>query len=140
MPLITEMLNSLNTARTAEGLTPLRLNDKLTVAAQQHADFMREKQLLSHMGKNRSSFDQRILDTGYRFRTAAENIALGALDPEGVVELWMRSPPHRANVLNTDVIDAGIGISPVEGSETTGRPLPRRYWSLSLAAPEITVR
>lgn len=137
MSLLYAVLDHLNSARDKFGLDPLTLNSRLMLAAQQHANFMAEKQLLSHLGRHRSSFDQRIRDTGYVFQAAAENVALGAMDAETVVELWMKSPPHRANILNKTVTEAGIGISPPETENEP--PFPRRYWSLSLAAPLATV-
>ncbi|MCR9214890.1 MAG: CAP domain-containing protein [Proteobacteria bacterium] len=133
MPLLNAVLQHLNSARVAAGIATLTLNPNLTLAAQQHANFMCEKQLLSHSGKGRSSFDQRIKATGYVFQAAAENVALGAMDAQTVVELWMISPPHRANILNAELKEVGIGIAPQE--EGKGRALPRRYWSLSLARP-----
>ncbi len=133
MPLLDNVLENLNSARAEAGVFPLTLNSCLMKAAQQHANFMFEKQLLSHTGKGRSSFDQRIRATGYVFQAAAENIALGATDAMTVVEMWMKSPPHRANILNAELTQAGIGIAPSD--EGRNGSLPRRYWSLSLATP-----
>ena len=131
MSLITDVIDGLNEERQKAGLPPLTMNDKLMQTAQQHAEYMDQKQALSHMGRNRSSFDERIHATGYTFSTAAENVALGAVDAAGVVKMWMDSPPHRANILNDKVSDVGLGISPA----TPETPEVTRYWSLSLAAP-----
>ena len=131
MSLITDVIDCLNAERTKANLPALTPNSLLMQTAQQHAEFMDRKQALSHMGKDRSTFDQRIRATGYNFSTAAENVALGAVDAAGVVEMWMNSPPHRANILNDKVCDVGLGISPVEPEDAS----VTRYWSLSLAAP-----
>jgi uncharacterized protein YkwD len=131
MSLITDVIDCLNEERRAANLPALTPNNLLMQTAQQHADFMARKQALSHEGANRSTFDERIRATGYIFSTAAENIALGAVSAAGVVRMWMDSPPHRANILNAQVCDAGLGISPAE-PETADII---RYWSLSLAAP-----
>lgn len=133
MSLLEAVLKNLNSARVTNEIAPLTLDPYLTYAAQQHANFMCEKQLLSHIGKDRSSFDQRIKATGYVFQAAAENVALGAMDAETVVELWMKSPPHRANILNVKLTEVGIGIAPEDTEKS--EPLLRRYWSLSLAKP-----
>lgn len=133
MSLATDVIDHLNTARAAEGLLPLTTSKLLMQTAQQHAEFMDKTQALSHMGQNRSTFDQRIKAAGYVFSVAAENIALGALDAAGVVTLWMGSPPHRANILKKQITELGIGIAPEEDSRDA--PTISRYWSLSLAAP-----
>jgi uncharacterized protein YkwD len=131
MSLINEVIDGLNEDRRKAGLPPLMMNDKLMQTAAQHAEYMDQKQTLSHLGRDGSTFDERIRATGYSFSTAAENVALGAVDAAGVVKMWMDSPPHRANILNEKVSDVGLGISPAtpETSDVT------RYWSLSLAAP-----
>ncbi|MAL80080.1 MAG: hypothetical protein CMN55_13375 [Sneathiella sp.] len=127
--MISDVLDQLNKARAEAGCTPLSLDTRLMQAAGAHADFMARRGLLSHEGENGSTFDQRIRAAGYEFTSAAENVAFGASDAAGVVTLWMNSPPHRANILNADFTDVGIGIA---NSADKTAPL---YWSLSLATP-----
>ncbi|MDF2366497.1 CAP domain-containing protein [Sneathiella sp.] len=131
MSLITDVIDGLNAERKEANLPPLTANNLLMQTAQQHAEFMERKQALSHLGAGRTTFDQRIHSVGYNFSTAAENVALGAVNAAGVVKMWMDSPPHRANILNDKVTDVGLGISP----RTPEKPEVMRYWSLSLAAP-----
>lgn len=130
MSLITDVLVCLNDQRREAGLAPLTSNSLLMQTARQHAEFMNAAQVLSHGGENRSTFEERIRATGYRFTAAAENVAKGAVNADGVVRLWMDSPPHRANILNPNLRDVGLGISPEESED-----IIERYWSLSLAAP-----
>jgi uncharacterized protein YkwD len=140
----TDAIAFLNTQRLKAGLPGLNPEYRLMETAQQHAEFMHKKQALSHAGikitiltpgaangGRASSFSDRIRATGYLFSAAAENIALGALDPAGVIKIWMESPPHRANILNPEVTDLGIGLSDSNDPDQT----ILRYWSLSLAAP-----
>ncbi|MBO0334403.1 CAP domain-containing protein [Sneathiella sp. CAU 1612] len=131
MSLITDVIDCLNAEREKVDLPALSPNDKLMLTAQQHAEFMDRKQALSHSGAGGSTFDQRILATGYKFTAAAENVALGAVDAAGVVQMWMDSPPHRANILNAQVTEVGLGISPAQPEA----PEVTRFWSLTLAAP-----
>jgi uncharacterized protein YkwD len=131
MSLITDVIDGLNAERATASLAPLTVNELLIQTAQQHAEYMDRKQALSHLGVGQTTFDQRIHSVGYSFSTAAENVALGAVDAAGVVKMWMDSPPHRANILNDKVTDVGLGISP----KTPETPDVTRYWSLSLAAP-----
>ncbi|USG60111.1 CAP domain-containing protein [Sneathiella marina] len=148
MTLITTITNTLNTERQKKNLLPLTLDKRLMETAQQHAEFMEKKQALTHSGAKiltlhpalsspvqASEIADRIRATGYLFSVAAENIALGAVDAAGLIRLWMNSPPHRDNILNTHITNMGIGFS------EPGRPETDilRYWSLSLAAPIKTV-
>ena len=131
MSLFSDVIDCINKERQKACLPALIRNDLLMQTAHQHAEFMDKKQTLSHQGANGSSFDQRIHGVGYNFSTAAENIALGAVSATGVVQMWMESPPHRANILNNKVTEVGIGISPA----LPDTPDVSRYWSLTLAAP-----
>ncbi|MCF8468074.1 MAG: CAP domain-containing protein [Sneathiella sp.] len=131
MSLISDVLDCLNEERSKANLPVLTQNNLLIQTAHEHAEFMNKRQVLSHEGSGGSTFDQRITATGYHFSTAAENVAMGAVSAAGVVKMWMDSPPHRANILNAQVRDVGLGISPA----TPDTPEVSRYWSLTLAAP-----
>ena len=65
----------------------------------------------SHTSRNGASFATRIRRAGYRYRLAAENIAAGQQSPEEVVASWMSSPAHRANILNCDFKELGVGMA-----------------------------
>ncbi|WP_334128736.1 CAP domain-containing protein [Sneathiella sp.] len=122
-----EVIRLLNAARAEAGLAPLDPDERLMQAAVSHAAYMAETGRLSHIGREGSRFDERIRIAGYSPTTAAENVAAGATDPSDAVQLWMESPPHRANILNPVFRHVGIGIAEAAGGT--------RYWSLSLAAP-----
>lgn len=122
-----EVIRLLNAARAEAGLAPLDPDERLMQAAASHAAYMAETKRLSHIGREGSRFDKRIRAAGYSPTTAAENVAAGASDPATTVQLWMESPPHRANILNPAFRHSGIGIA-----EAADGML---FWSLSLAAP-----
>ena len=63
----------------------------------------------SHTGIDGSTMTQRIGVAGYQFSSAAENIAAGYTTPEEVVGGWMNSPGHRANILNPNLTEIGVG-------------------------------
>ena len=71
----------------------------------------------SHTGSDGSTFDSRISATGYSYRMAGENIAAGAATAEAVMELWMNSPGHRANILNCGYTQIGVGYAYNAGSD-----------------------
>jgi uncharacterized protein YkwD len=84
-------------------------NDALAAAAQGHAEDMKAKGYFSHTGQDgRSPFD-RMRDAGYDYRAAGENIARGQGGAREVMTAWMTSPGHRANILNCDYRELGVG-------------------------------
>ncbi len=127
-----ELTNLINGIRKERDLSPLTRNDRLDTAAEQHAAYMLQNRILSHSGRNNSSFDERIRNEGYAFTRAAENVAFGSRSAKSVLDLWMADPPHRDNILNPFATEIGVGAAPTldnkNGDEET-------YWSLSLAAP-----
>jgi uncharacterized protein YkwD len=125
----------LNDIRRSKGLRPLRLNGKLSRASQRHTNAMTAHHFFAHgdfVGRIRSARYLR----GARGWTVGENIAWGSWDyatPESIVDGWMHSPPHRANILNARFREIGIGVSrgaPVGGQEraaTYGTDFGTRY-------------
>lgn len=67
---------------------------------------------------------------GYSYSTVAENIAAGSRTPSQVFQQWMNSPGHRANMLNPDVSEVGVGF--VLNAPRTSYS---HYWVLVLAKP-----
>ncbi len=65
---------------------------------------------MSHVGSDGSTFDQRITQAGYLGWTAiAENVAMGYGTVQAVMDGWMGSSGHRANILNAAYTDVGFG-------------------------------
>lgn len=98
-----------NAARQDAGCGPLKIDARLTAAAQAHASDMASRDYFEHTSQNGTTFDQRIRNAGYP-SPGAENIAKGADTADEVVELWMNSPGHRANILNCDLAAIGVGL------------------------------
>lgn len=98
-----------NAARQDAGCAPLRVEAGLTASAQGHAQDMAARDYFSHTTPEGVTFDRRIRNAGYA-RPGAENIAQGSRTAEGVMELWMESPGHRANILNCDLNAIGVGL------------------------------
>jgi uncharacterized protein YkwD len=108
-------------------LTP---NSKLTLAAQKHSQDMSINKQLSHTTQPGAinyapgtTFDARIKQEGYVFKTAGENIAQGFNNSESVLKAWLASEGHCRNIMNPAFTEIGLGK---EGS----------YWSQSFAAPQ----
>jgi uncharacterized protein YkwD len=108
----------LNHERAKRGLRKLRLNGRLSRAAARHASDMVRRRYFSHFSPSGTTFLQRIRQTGYLSRarswSAGENIAWGSGGlgtPRAIVRAWMRSPGHKANILNRRFREFGLGIA-----------------------------
>lgn len=137
------IFNLTNKSRSQNGITSLTYNSSLARAAQAKADDMLAKQYFAHVspeGRNPWSF---IKNVGYSYVAAGENLAVDFVEAESVDRAWMNSPGHRANILNSNFQEIGVGISrgTFEGHETTfvvqmfGTPPPSQVKPL----PEPTV-
>ncbi|HEY8601416.1 MAG TPA: CAP domain-containing protein [Thermomicrobiales bacterium] len=104
-----EVLRLTNEQRQANGCAPLTANILLRNAAQKHAVDMAEHNYFSHTGLNGSGPSDRITAAGYSIRRWAENIAFGYQTPQDVMDGWMNSTGHRANILNCNLTAIGIG-------------------------------
>ena len=119
----------LNRQRVRHGLRRLRLHRSLGNAATRYARLMVAKHFFNHVSPGGSTMTQRIERTRYLRHTRAwslgENLAWGAgssATPARIVNAWMHSAGHRANILDDSYREIGIGIalgSPVGGSGAT---------------------
>ncbi|MGD1807252.1 CAP domain-containing protein [Dapis sp. BLCC M126] len=116
-----------NQERIQLGLDPLTADPLLNQAAQIHTENMAEQDFFDHTGLDGSSAGDRIEATGYDFSAWAENIAAGQQTPEAVVAAWMGSEGHRANILNPNLEEIGIGYYFLE--EDTGSVNANHYWT-----------
>src|SRR4029078_995800 len=78
---------------------PLTLNDTLGRAALAHAADMAQYSRFSHEGRDASTPDLRVTRAGYAWKAVGENIAAGQTTPETVVDGWLKSPEHCANIM-----------------------------------------
>ncbi|WP_217711483.1 sigma-70 family RNA polymerase sigma factor [Actinomadura sp. NAK00032] len=115
-----------NAERAAAGCRPLRVSPALHRAAQRHSADMASHRVLDHRGSGGDGPWERITAAGFRWNAWAENIARGQSGPPAVVDTWMGSPGHRANILNCGFTMVGIGL--VQGS---GGP----WWTQVFATP-----
>lgn len=105
------VLSLVNQQRQRYGRRPLRLDARLTRAAQSHSNDMARYRRISHVGSDDSSVGTRVNRTGYRHRGVAENIARGQDTPREVVIAWLRSTGHRRNMLSSNYTEIGIGVA-----------------------------
>ena len=103
------VLNLVNQERAKQGLKPLTLSDKLTSIANTKAADMRDKNYFSHTSPTYGSPFDMLHEFGVSYSSAGENIAAGQKTPEQVMNDWMNSSGHRANILNKNYTELGVG-------------------------------
>lgn len=106
----TAILAQVNRQRQDNALPPLQVNSRLNDAAEAKLKDMVAKQYWSHYSPDGASPFSFILQAGYDYRVAGENLARGYATAEAVVLGWMGSPEHRANVLNPRYTETGIAV------------------------------
>ncbi len=107
-----QMLDLHNQKRASQGLSRLCVHPALQKAAEAHSQEMIDKDYFSHNSYNGQSFSARIKSFGYNYRTVGENIAWGTGSrgtPDSIFNAWMNSSGHRANILNANFKEVGIG-------------------------------
>jgi uncharacterized protein YkwD len=104
-----QVLAITNAERQSAGCGPLTADADIAEAAQRHAADMADREYFEHTTPEGVTFDERIREAGYA-KPGAENIAKGAQTAAQVMELWMNSPGHRANILNCDLATIGVGL------------------------------
>jgi uncharacterized protein YkwD len=103
-----------NNKRRNHGCRALRKNSALSLAAQRHTTRMANRGAggtLSHQLPGEASFGVRIRRAGYNWNLVGENVANVYATPSAVVEAWMRSRFHRANILKCAFRDIGVGYA-----------------------------
>lgn len=106
-PYVIQVLNLVNSERAKAGLPALKLDTDITAAANVRAKEI--KKSFSHTRPNGSSFSTALKEQGVSFIGSGENIAWGQISPEQVMDGWMNSDGHRANILNKNFKNIGIG-------------------------------
>jgi uncharacterized protein YkwD len=100
---------AVNQARRAQGLPALRWNQSLANAAIRHAEVMAERGTAQHGFEGEPDLRSRAKLAGVSFSSLSENVTQGPT-PEFIHGQFMHSPPHRSNILDTDMNSVGIGV------------------------------
>lgn len=102
-----QVVKLVNEERAKHGLSPLTIDKSVESAA-----LVRSKEIeksFSHTRPNGSSFSTALKEQGVNYMGAGENIAWGQKSPEEVMQGWMNSEGHRANILNAKFTKIGVG-------------------------------
>ncbi|GGU56497.1 CAP domain-containing protein [Streptomyces daghestanicus] len=108
---VAEVVALTNRERAAAGLPPLAADPRLTAAAQAHSADMVARDFYSHTSPGGAGPQDRAVAAGAAYGTTGENIACGQRSPADVVEGWMNSPGHRANILAPGFTHLGAGLA-----------------------------
>jgi len=109
---------------------PLTWNDKLTVAAEGHSQDMAAKNYFSHTSADGRTLADRVSATGYAWSSLGENIAAGYSGVKAVMDGWIASPGHCANLMNAGFAEVGVVCVPGVAGDTFST-----YWTMDLGRP-----
>lgn len=106
-----EVVRLVNEIRVENGLKALTANWELSRVARIKSQDMVDNRYFSHTSPVYGSPFQMIKAFGLTYRTVGENIAYGQRTPQAVVNGWMNSSGHRANILNASYTQIGVGYA-----------------------------
>ena len=116
-----EVFNLMNAERTKNGLQALKVDEEVQRVSRIKAQDMVDNNYFSHTSPTYGSPFDMMKKFGISYRTAGENIAKGQRTPQEVMNAWMNSSGHRANILNANFTKLGVGIA----KDSNGR----LYWT-----------
>ncbi|WP_242866779.1 SafA/ExsA family spore coat assembly protein [Abyssisolibacter fermentans] len=122
-----EVINLTNQQRQKNGLPPLKYNWQLSRVARYKSADMRDKNYFSHTSPTYGSPAKMISDFGLKYTAMGENIAMGQRTAWEVVDGWMNSSGHRANILNKNYTEIGVGYAKSSSGKT--------YWTQMFIRP-----
>jgi uncharacterized protein YkwD len=105
-----QVLTLVNKVRATGGCKALTSNSRLVLAARRHSQFMADSGKHGHDGIGDGTPQDRIEKAGYSWRGWGENIAWGYRTADSVMDGWMNSAGHRANILNCSYREIGVGV------------------------------
>lgn len=116
-----KVVELVNAERSKNGLKPLTMNTELSKVATVKSQDMAKNNYFDHNSPTYGSPFDMMKKFGISYKTAGENIAMGQTSPEQVMQGWMNSPGHRANILKASFTQIGVGVA----KNSSGR----LYWT-----------
>lgn len=116
-----KVVELVNVERSKNGLKPLTMSTELSKVATLKSQDMAKLNYFDHNSPTYGSPFDMMKKYGISYRTAGENIAMGQSTPEQVMQGWMNSSGHRANILKASFTQIGVGIA----KNSSGR----LYWT-----------
>lgn len=105
-----QVVNLTNAQRVKHGCPRVRVNTALARSAILHSRDMATRNYFSHTSPGGRNFVTRARLSGYKY-AMSENIAWGQTTPAAVMNAWLKSPGHRANIMNCKAKSVGVGVA-----------------------------
>jgi uncharacterized YkwD family protein len=121
------VVSLVNKERAAAGLSPLTENTELDKIATLKSEDMVKMNYFSHTSPTYGSPFEMLSQFGVGYSAAGENIAYGQATPAEVMNGWMNSPGHKANILNVNFTQIGVGIAKKSNGQL--------YWTQTFTRP-----
>lgn len=109
-PVVEELVHLVNAHRVSVGCEPLMWHFAVAEVARAHSQDMVDRDFFAHTNPDGESPFDRLTAAGIAYSRAAENIAFGYSTAEAVLEGWLDSPGHRANIERCSLTHHGVGI------------------------------
>jgi len=106
-----KIIDLTNRIRQSVGVSLLTENNLLTQAAYNKAGDMLLNQYFAHIGPDKKTISDWLAGVNYKYAVAGENLAMGFSGAEEVVNGWVRSQTHYANLVDPDFSETGVGLS-----------------------------
>ena len=109
-PALLLFVELMNDHRESVGCLPLVWNDDVADVAQAHSEDMVERDFFAHTNPDGDSPFDRLQNSGVPYSSGAENIAWGYHSAESVLDGWLNSAGHKANIENCSLTEHGVGL------------------------------
>jgi uncharacterized protein YkwD len=119
---IESFVDLMNAHRTSLGCSPLAWNPAVAAVAQAHSEDMVARDFFSHTNPDGESPFDRLHNAGITYAAAAENIAAGYPAADEVLQAWLESAGHRANIENCSLTEHGVGLQNTHWTHLFIRP------------------
>lgn len=108
---VQNIIDAINKERSLRNLSTLNSDSRLSAAAQSKSEDMIARKYFAHVDPDGNYIWPKIVAAGYTpYLQLGENLAIEFYNTESLVSAWMNSPTHRANVLNEQFNDQGMGL------------------------------
>lgn len=116
----TEIIQLINLERAKKGLAAVTINEKLSQAAVEKGKSMLTQNYWAHVAPDGTEPWQFISESGYAYQSAGENLARDFNNEKSLLNGWLNSPTHKANILNGNFSETGVAV--LDG-EINGEPV-----------------
>jgi uncharacterized protein YkwD len=107
---VEEFVSLMNAHRVSVGCAALEWDGRVAAVAQAHSEDMVERDFFSHTNPDGATPWDRLAGGGVTYSLAAENIAWGYTSGEAVLDGWLGSAGHKANIENCALTHHGVGL------------------------------